>query len=216
MRRTSYRVENATSPACRRGEQGHTPGPPPAEETPSSSNAVQGERNTRHDPVPTEEHLTAEDWAIIDGGGKLCGMALPQSTQLNQREKLLAAMCMTFQETVEGNPQRSTVGCPKDFRDWGRRWGTDDAAQLVMQNQCDNLLHHVMGITAAMEVWKPEASSPSALGEGSGSGDVNVTVTEEGEAVGEQAAATEQDGGGDHTPTIEEETEAPRGPRSMP
>ena len=139
-----------------------------------------------------------------------------KALNLKQREKLLAAICMTFQETAESNPQRSTVGCPEDFRDWGRRWGThDDAAQLVMQNQWDNLLHHVVGITAAMKVWNPEASSPSALGEGSGSGDVNVTVTEEGEAVGEQEAVNQQDGGGDPTHTREEQ-EAPRGPRSTP
>ena len=123
---------------------------------------------------------------------------------------------MTFQETVEGNPQRSTVGCPEHFRDFGRRWETDDdAAQLVMQNQWDTLLHNVMGITAAMEVWNPEASSPSALGEGSGSGDVNVTVAEEGEAVGEQEAVNEQDGGGDPA-HISEEEKTPRGPRSTP
>ena len=33
-----------------------------------------------------------------------------------------------------------------------------------MQNQWDNLLRHVMGITAAMEVWDPSTSSSSANG----------------------------------------------------
>ena len=38
-----------------------------------------------------------------------------KALNLKQREQLLAAICMTFQETVEGNPQRSTVGCPEIF-----------------------------------------------------------------------------------------------------
>ena len=29
------------------------------------SSAASGERNARHAPVPWEEHLTAEDWAIM-------------------------------------------------------------------------------------------------------------------------------------------------------
>ena len=32
---------------------------------PTSSTTAAGERNTRHDPVPREEHLTDEDWAIM-------------------------------------------------------------------------------------------------------------------------------------------------------
>ena len=86
-----------------------------------------------------------------------------KSLNLRQREKLLAAVCMVIQETVEGNADRATVNCPEDFRNWGRRWGEDDSnAQLVMQNQWDNLLRHVMGITAAMKVWDPNTSSSSA------------------------------------------------------
>ena len=82
---------------------------------------------------------------------------------LKQREKLLAAICMTFQETVEGNSHRSTVGCPQDFVDWGRCWETDEMeAQVVLQNQLDNILHHIMGIAAAMEVWKPDAGASSS------------------------------------------------------
>ena len=99
---------------------------------------------------------------------------------LKQREKLLAAICKTFQETVQGNPQRSTVGRPDDFRDWGRRSGTDDeAAQLVMQNQWGNLLHHLMGITAAMEVWNQNASSSSSLKGDNCSGDVHMASAAE-------------------------------------
>ena len=142
-----------------------------------------------------EAAQAAEDWAIMTAVENCVVWRSLKALNLKQREKLLAAICMTFQETVEGNPQRSTVGCPDDFRDWGRRWGTDDdAAQLVMQNQWDNLLHHVMGVTAAMEVWNQNASSPSALGEDSGSGDINMNVTEEGEAAGDQVEAREQDG----------------------
>ena len=105
---------NPGSPHRRRAEQGRTPGPPPAEETPSSSDAVPRERSTRHDPVPREEHLTAEDWAIMTAVENCVVWRSLKALNL-QREKLLAAICMTFQETVEGNPQRSTVGCPEDF-----------------------------------------------------------------------------------------------------
>ena len=76
-----------------------------------------GERNTRHDPVPREEHLTVEDWAIKTAVESCVVRRSLKAFNLKQREKLLAAICMTFQETVEGNPQRSTVGCPDDFRD---------------------------------------------------------------------------------------------------
>ena len=82
---------------------------------------------------------------------------------LKQRERLVAAICMTSQETVEGNTHRSTVGCPQDFVDWGRRWGTDEMeAQVVLQNQWDNMLHHLMGITAAMKVWQFDAAASSS------------------------------------------------------
>ena len=73
-----------------------------------------------------------------------------------EREKLLAALCMVVQEMVEGNPERPSTASRDDFRDWGRRWGQDDdRAQLTLQCQWDNLLRHLMGITAAMEVWAP-------------------------------------------------------------
>ena len=87
-----------------------------------------------------------------------------KSLNLKQREELLAAICMTFQETVGGNSNRSTV----DFVDWGRQWGTDEMdAQVLLMNQWDNILHRLMGITAVMEVWPPQTpgSSPSLDGE---------------------------------------------------
>ena len=69
---------------------------------------------------------------------------------------------------MEGNSNRSTVGKPENFLDWGKRWGTNETeAQLTMQNQWDNLLHHQMGITgitAAMEVWFPLEAPVSASG----------------------------------------------------
>ena len=56
-----------------------------------------------------------------------------KSDNLRQREKLLAALCMTVQEVVEGNEERSPTTCLKDFRNWGRRWGQDDdRAQLTL------------------------------------------------------------------------------------
>ena len=64
---------------------------------------------------------------------------------------------------MEGNTNRSTVGKPEDFMDWGKRWGTNETeAQLTLQNQWDNILRHVMGITASMEVWSPHAPSASS------------------------------------------------------
>ena len=71
----------------------------------------------------------------------------------------------------ERGRERSTVNTPDDFRDRARCWGTyEDAAPLVMQNQWDNLLRHIMEITAAMEVCDPSASSSSAAGEIHGAG----------------------------------------------
>ena len=79
---------------------------------------------------------------------------LLKSLNLKQRGKLLAAIFMTFQETVEGNSNRSTSGRRQDFVDWGRRWGTDEMdAQVTLINQWDNILHHLIRIAAAMEVW---------------------------------------------------------------
>ena len=102
---------------------------------PSADMASGGERNTRNDPVSREEHLTDEDavencvvWKLL------------KSLNLRQREKLLAAICLTFKEVVEGTSERSTVGRPQDFVDWGSRWGTDEAqAQLICMNQWDNI-----------------------------------------------------------------------------
>ena len=54
--------------------------------------------------------------------------------------EVLAAVCLRFQEVVEGTSERSTVGRPQDFIDWGRRWVTDEAeAQLILQNQWGNI-----------------------------------------------------------------------------
>ena len=78
----------------------------------------------------------------------------------------------------------STAACPQDFIDWGRRWGTNETeAQVIMQNQWDNILHHLMGITAAMEVWRvedPSSSSSSAHVEGAAEGGAMVAHTPEG------------------------------------
>ena len=59
---------------------------------------------------------------------------------LKEREKLLAAICLVFQETVvEGNSDICTISGVEDFRNWARRWGEgDDHAQLTLQNQWDN------------------------------------------------------------------------------
>ena len=122
----------------RAGEPDLEDHPPSWGEAPSSSsnvptNASTGERNTRHDPVPREEHLTAEDWAIMAAVESCVVWRTLKAINMKHREQLLAAICMTLQEMVEGNPQRSTVGCPDDFGDWGRRWGIDDEAKPVGQ-----------------------------------------------------------------------------------
>ena len=63
---------------------------------------------------------------------------------------------MTIEELVEENPARPSTTSLDDFRDWGRKWGQDDdRAQLKLQCQWDNMLRHLMGIAAAMEVWEP-------------------------------------------------------------
>ena len=57
--------------------------------------------------------------------------------KLKQREKLLTAICMTFQETVEGNSNRSTVGRPQDFVAEGDGGG--------LTNGCPSAAHESMG-----------------------------------------------------------------------
>ena len=118
------------------------------------------------------------------------------------REREGAAVCMTIQEIVEGTSNRSTVGKPQDFLDWGRRWGTDDpTAQLTLQCYWDNILWHIMGITAATNVWEPP--SPSSIYPSQAVGDMT-----EGEVALATAAAP---GHQDKTfrPHNEQETEEP-------
>ena len=108
------------------------------------------------------DNLTAEDWALMDAVERCPVWRALKAFNLKQREKLLAAMCLVTQESVEGNQQRTTIHGVEEFRDWGRRWGQDEPdAQLRLQHQWDNLLRHIMGITAAMEVWEPSAASSS-------------------------------------------------------
>ena len=108
---------------------------------PGPSATTTGERNTRNDPVPPEEQLTAEGWAIMTAVESCVVWKSLKSLNLKQREKLLSAVCLTFQEK----------------------------AHVILQNQWDNILHHLMGITAAMEVWSPHepssSSSSSCVGE---------------------------------------------------
>ena len=127
------------------------------EELPSSSTArTVGSRNTRNDAVPREEDLTSEDWAIMAAVERCSVWRTLKAFNLKEREKLLAAICLVFQETVEGNSDICAISGVEDFRNWARRWGEDDDhAQLTLQNQWDNLLRHLMGITASMEVWGP-------------------------------------------------------------
>ena len=127
------------------------------EELPSSSTArMVGRRNTRNDAVPREEDLTSEDWAIMAAVERCPVWRTLKAFNLKEREKLLAAIRLVFQETVEGNSDICTISGVEDFRNWARRWGEDDDhAQLTLQNQWDNLLRHLMGITASMEVWGP-------------------------------------------------------------
>ena len=88
------------------------------DEQASSSNIplVAGERNTRRDPIPGKEHLTPEDWAIMAALERCTVWRSLKSLNLRQGEKLLAAICMVFQETVEGNANRSTVYCQRTGR----------------------------------------------------------------------------------------------------
>ena len=101
----------------RRAITGEADGETADEEAPASSSNVppevpDGERNTRRDAIPMEEHLTAEDWAIMAAVERCPVLRSLKSLNLRQREKLLAAICMVFQETVEGNTRRATVNCP--------------------------------------------------------------------------------------------------------
>ena len=131
------------------------------EELRSSSTArTVGRRNTRNDPIPREEDLTSEDWAIMAAVERCSVWRTLKAFNLKEREKLLAVICLVFQETVEGNSDICTISEVEDFRNWARRWGEDDDhAQLTLQNQWDNLLRHLMGITASM--WGPSDMAES-------------------------------------------------------
>ena len=96
----------------------------------------ESQRNTRHEAVPREEHLTDEDRAMMAALENCLVWRSLKLFNLKQREKLLAAECMTFQEMVEGTSNRSTVGRPQDFVDWGRGWRTHevDAQVLLMSS----------------------------------------------------------------------------------
>ena len=130
-------------------------------------------------PSPWEE-----DCAVMTAVENCVVWRSLKSLNLRQREKLLAAVCLNFQETMEGNSSRSTVGRPEDGLDWGRKWGTDDdGAQLTLQNQWDKILYHLMGITvytASMEGVAPH--QPSASVSSSAAGEVA--------SMGEEATAT--------------------------
>ena len=106
------------------GDSGTMPG---EGNTPASSSTVpsrpttvndipEGKRNTRGDPIHREEHLTDEGWAIMTAVEHCVNRVvwkLLKSLNLKQREKLLASICLTFQEMVEGDVERSTVGKPE-------------------------------------------------------------------------------------------------------
>ena len=137
---------------------------PNGEEPASSINipGTTGGSSTRGDPIPREEHFTAEDWAVMTAVERCPVWRALKTFNLRQREKLLAAMCLVAQESMERNEERTTVHGLEAFCDWGRRWGQDEpATQLILQHQWDNWLRHVMGITAAMEVWEPSTASSS-------------------------------------------------------
>ena len=97
-------------------------------EMPSSSTSAARattRRTTRHDPVPREENLTEEDWAIMRAVERCPVWKTMKSFNLREREKLPAAICMILQETVEGNTEKSTINTVEDFRNWAQRWGED-------------------------------------------------------------------------------------------
>ena len=146
-------------------------------------------RITRHDPVPREENLTEEDWAIMRAVERCPVWRTIKSFNLREREELLAAICMILQEAVEGNTEKSTINTVEDFRNWAQRWGEDDDhAQLTLQNQWDNLLRHLMGITAAMEVWGP--TNITDPGENSGGNGTRGTPCLQGNAGGASTPGT--------------------------
>ena len=119
-------------------EEGLNEEVPRGEEATSSTNipgTMEG-RSTREDPVSREENLTAEDWAVMDAVERCPVWRAFKALNLRQREKLLAAMCLVTQESVEGNEERPTIHGVEEFRDWGRRWGQDEPeAQLLLQHQ---------------------------------------------------------------------------------
>ena len=47
----------------------------------------------------------------------------------------IPAFCLTVIEIVEIGSEHISLGKPEDFRDWGRKWGTDDPAAQPTQNQ---------------------------------------------------------------------------------
>ena len=49
---------------------------------------------------------------------------------------------------------------------------------MVLQNQWDSILHYIMGISAAMEVWNQDASPSSSQGGDNCSGDIGEEGTE--------------------------------------
>ena len=71
----------------------------------------------------------------------------------------------------------------------------------IWQNQWDNLLRHIMGITAAMEVWEPStASSSGEEANATGENSVNLLKVEGQE---EEPNRQAQDGGAQFSPTDE-------------
>ena len=90
------------------------------------------------------------------------------------KKKLLSAVCILVQEVVEDN------GLTEQFKIWAKRWGEDELDACVLHHDMYCMLErHIMGITAAQYVWKPEeednGTAPHTLQhDGGGIGSTNL------------------------------------------
>ena len=158
MRRTSYkepsvlgRASEDTGGDVRNGE-----GATSSTNTPGTAEG----RNTREDPVPREENLTAEDWAVMDAVERCPVWRAHKAFNSHQREKLLAAMCLVIQESVEGNEERTAIHGVEEFRDGGRRWGKTNQ-RLSYSSSTSGTICCVMLLELQQQwrVWEPSAAS---------------------------------------------------------
>ena len=108
-----------------------------------------------------------------------------------------------------GEFREKHCGKAQDFVVWGKRWGTNETeAQVILQNQWDNILHHLMGITAATEVWSEHEPSPL-----SSSSCVGENVEDEDDVPTQQINMEETNGTNEGTSTTRQRE--PKSPKTQ-